>query len=95
MATEHMPRLDTVLMVEDTIKRLDLPTKTDVWRALPRMVMWRTFLTIMEYLEASNRIVVKGGRISWIVADNPRLLRLIERSVPYRPYRPSARQRRK
>jgi len=81
-----MPRLDTVLMVEDTIKELDYyPTKNRLWRALPKMVMWQTFNIILEYLEKSHKIIIdKKGEIVWIFADNPKVKRLLERSVPYK-----------
>jgi len=84
--TLHMPRLDTVLMVEDTIKELDYyPTKNRLWRALPKMVMWQTFNIILEYLEKSHKIIIdKKGEIVWIFADNPKVKRLLERSVPYK-----------
>jgi len=80
----HMPRLDTVIMVEDTLKRLDYyPTKNQLWRALPRMVMWQTFNVILEYLEKSNKILFNRGHIVWIFADNPRARKLLAESVPY------------
>jgi hypothetical protein len=84
--TIHMPRLDTVLMVEDTIKKMDhYPTKNQLWRALPKMVMWQTFSIILEYLEKSHKIMVdKKGEIVWIFADNPKAKFLLENSVPYR-----------
>ena len=82
----HMPRLDTVLMVEDTIKKLDYyPTKNQLWRALPRMVMWQTFNIILNYLIKSNKIIIdKNGEIVWIFADNPRIKELLAKSVPYK-----------
>ncbi len=81
----HMPRLDTVLMVEDTIKRLDYyPTKNQLWRALPKMVMWQTFNVIIDYLEKSNKIIVNKGEILWIFADNPKTRKLLEGAVPYK-----------
>lgn len=82
----HMPRLDTVLMVEDTIKKLDYyPTKNQLWRALPKMVMWQTFNLILEYLEKSNKIIIdKKGEIVWIFADNPKVKELLAKSVPYK-----------
>lgn len=82
----HMPRLDTVLMVEDTIKKLDYyPTKNRLWRALPRMVMWQTFNIILDYLIKSNKIIIdKDGEIVWIFADNPKIKELLAKSVPYK-----------
>ena len=81
----HMPRLDTVLMVEKTIKKLDYyPTKNQLWRALPKMVMWQTFNTIIDYLENSNKIIIdKDGEVLWVFADNPKIKKLLRESVPY------------
>ena len=84
-----MPRLDTVLMVEDTIKKLNYyPTKNQLWRALPKSVMWQTFNVILEYLQKSNKMLIdKNGEIVWIFADNPKIKELLVKSVPYK--RPS------
>lgn len=84
--TLHMPRLDTVLMVEDTIKKLDYyPTRNQLWRALPRMVMWQTLNVILDYLQKSNKIIIdKKGEIVWIFADNPRTKKLLAQSIPYK-----------
>jgi hypothetical protein len=84
--TIHMPRLDTVLMVEDTIKKLDYyPTKNQLWRALPKMVMWQTFTLILDYLERSNKIVIDNKReIVWIFADNPKIKEVLAKSIPYK-----------
>ena len=81
-----MPRLDTVLMVEDTIKKLDYyPTKNQLWRALPKMVMWQTFSVILDYLEKSNKIMIGNKEeIIWIFADNPKIKELIRESLPYK-----------
>lgn len=81
----HMPRLDTVLMVEDTIKKLDYyPTKNQLWRALPKMVMWQTFNIILDYLIKSNKIIINNEEIVWVFADNPKIKELLAKSVPYK-----------
>ncbi len=80
----HLPRLDTVLMVEDTIKRLDYyPTKNQLWRALPKAVMWQTFNVIIDYLLESNKVLIDRNQIVWIAADNPKLKKLFDNAVPY------------
>ena len=70
----HMPRLDTILMVEDVLEELDFPpTKNQLWRMLPKMVMWQTFNVILEYLEKSNKIEFnKEGEIVWIFPSGPK-----------------------
>ena len=65
----HYPRLDTVLMVEETIKNAkEYPTKAQLLEALPKKMMYQTFLLILDYLEKSNKILIdkKDGRIVWI-----------------------------
>jgi len=60
----HIPRLDTILMVEDAIESAgELRSKAELLRRLPRKVMYQTFNRILEYLQYSNKIVVlKNGR---------------------------------
>lgn len=78
-ATEvlHYPRLDTVLMVEKTIKKLAYyPTKMQLWRALPKSMMYQTFEIIINYLEESGKIVTcPDGTIMWTF--NPKLLKKV------------------
>jgi len=65
----HYPRLDTVIMVEETIKKLDFyPTKMQLWKALPKKVMYQTFNTIIEYLLETNKIIIdeRDGKIVWV-----------------------------
>lgn len=52
------PTLQTVLMVEKFIdKNSGEYKKTELFKNLPRKVMWQTFQVIMEYLESSFKIV--------------------------------------
>ncbi len=62
------PTLQTVLMVEKFIdKNSGEYKKTDLFKNLPRKVMWQTFQVIMEYLESINKIVYdKEGYIVYI-----------------------------
>lgn len=84
----HSPKLDTVLMVEKQLTELlrsrDYPTKTQLWKSLPKGMEYQTFKQIMDYLEASNKIIYKDEKIVWVAADNPKLKELFERSVRLR-----------
>lgn len=62
------PTLDTVIMVEKTIEENSGEyTRTELWKNLPRKVMWQTFCVILEYLESINKIAVdKVGKIGYI-----------------------------
>ena len=74
----HYPRLDTVLMVENAIKKAkEYPNKMQLWKSLPKQMMYQTFNIIIQYLESSGKILIdKDGSILWI--HNSKLL---ERSV--------------
>ena len=84
----HSPKLDTMLMVEkqivDRLKKADYPTRTGLWRSLPKGMEYQTFKQILDYLEASNKIIYKDDRIVGVAADNPKLRQLFERSVKLR-----------
>ena len=62
------PTLQTVLMVEKFIdKNSGEYKKTELFRKLPKKVMWQTFQVVMEYLENSLRIAYdKEGYIVYI-----------------------------
>ena len=52
------PTLQTVLMVEKFIdENSGEYKKTELFKKLPRKVMWQTFQIIMEYLESILKIV--------------------------------------
>jgi len=52
------PTLQTVLMVEKFIeKNSGEYKKTELFKSLPKKVMWQTFQVIIEYLESVYKIV--------------------------------------
>ena len=74
------------MMVESAIKNSNLPpSRMPLWRSLPRKMMYQTFVGVLEYLEASNKIMFDGkGRIVWVAVDNPKLEALLKASVKLR-----------
>jgi len=62
------PTLGTVLMVEKTIeKHSGEYNRTELWKKLPRKVMWQTFLVILDYLQNINKIAIdRKGKIAYI-----------------------------
>ena len=67
----HYPRLDTVLMIEESIKNAkEHPTKKELWESLPKKVMYQTFILILDYLEESGKIIIKDKKIIWIYDPN-------------------------
>jgi len=73
------PTLGTVLMVERTIEEYSGEyNKTELWKNLPRKVMWQTFLVILDYLASINKIALdKEGKIAYIW--NPNLARKLSK----------------
>ena len=85
MAVLHEPRLDTVLMVEKAILDAeDYPTRMILWRSLPRKVQYQTFRRVLDYLEASGKIVFNSDTIIYVGANNEKLRALMESSVRVR-----------
>jgi hypothetical protein len=72
------PTLETILMVERTIESHSGEfNRTELWKNLPKKVMWQTYLVIIDYLEQNNKIIIdKDGKIVWIW--NPSLIRKLE-----------------
>lgn len=62
------PRLDTILMVEEFIKKNDGEfKKRKLWESLPKKMMYQTFQVIINYLVHSNKISIDSeGKIGWI-----------------------------
>jgi len=62
------PTLDTVLMVEKTIDKYSGDyNRTELWKKLPKKVMWQTYLVVLDYLQDINKIAVdKMGKIAYI-----------------------------
>ena len=70
---ERSPTLDTVMMVEKAIEEYSGEfNRTELWKKLPKKVMWQTYLVILEYLESINKIAFDiEGKIAYIW--NPQL----------------------
>lgn len=62
------PTLETVLMVEKAIEKDSGEfNRTELWKKLPRKVMWQTYLVILDYLQSINKIAVsKEGILVYI-----------------------------
>jgi hypothetical protein len=69
---KHAPTLNTVIMVEKALQNAkdSVVTVAELKRMLPKQVNHNTLMTILAYLEESNKIVVTLKGITWI--HNPR-----------------------
>ncbi len=85
MTVLHEPRLDTIMMVEKGILDAeDYPSRTKLWRSLPKKIQYQTFMRILDYLEASGKITYNDNTIVYVGASNEKLRALIESSVKVR-----------
>ena len=58
------PTLDTVIMVERFIEEHSGEfNRTEIWKNLPRKVMWQTYLIILDYLQSINKIAIANNGI--------------------------------
>ena len=58
------PTLVTVLMVEEFIEKYSGEfNRTEIWKKLPRKVMWQTYLIILDYLQSVNKIAIDSKGI--------------------------------
>ncbi|MGM5482708.1 MAG: hypothetical protein ACQESF_04565 [Nanobdellota archaeon] len=72
---EHSPTLNTVIMVEGTLRNMDesVISIADLKKILPKQVNHNTLKIILEYLEKSNKIAVSMKGITWIHNSNANL----------------------
>jgi exosome complex RNA-binding protein Rrp4 len=73
------PTLNTILMVEDTLKNSpdSVVTVAELKKMLPRQVNHNTLMVILDYLEQSNKIVVGLKGITWIHNRNENLRKAV------------------
>ena len=78
----HSPNLNTVLMVEETLKNSgELLTVAELKRRLPKQVMHQTLIQILDYLQLSGKIVIGTKGILWVFAERKELDDLIKRGT--------------
>jgi hypothetical protein len=80
---KHAPTLNTVLMVENTLKNMEdsVVTIAELKRNLEKQVNHNTLKVILEYLEESNKIAVSLKGITWIHNTNANLKKAISRGL--------------
>ena len=77
----HYQRLDTVLMVENVLKKADLAiSKNELLRRLPKQIMRQTLNVILDYLEEKGVIMTGEKGILWIYNESPKMKKLLEKS---------------
>ncbi len=78
----HSPTLESVIMVERTIKKYSQECgKYQLWKKLPKKMMYQTFLVILNYLKDSGKIIIDSeGIVIWTY--NPKgIQKMLKRGV--------------
>ncbi len=75
------PTLETVSMVEETINKYSGKfNKTQIWKKLPKKVMWQTYLLIIDYLMEINKIAMdRNDTLGYIW--NPKLAKILKKRL--------------
>ena len=63
----HSPTLESVIRVEKAIQKHSQECgKYQLWKKLPKKMMYQTFQVILDYLEQSGKIIIdKEGFVIW------------------------------
>ena len=77
------PTLDTVLMIEKTIEEYSGEfNRTELWKKLPKKVMWQTYLIVLDYLQSINKIGWdRNGTIAYLW--NPEMAKKLAKRKSY------------
>ncbi len=81
----HSPTLESVIMVEKTIQKHSQEFgKYQLWKKLPKKMMYQTFQVILTYLENSGKILIdKEGCLIWTY-DPEGIKKLISKGIKLR-----------
>ncbi|MEK6922797.1 MAG: hypothetical protein AABX08_03295 [Nanoarchaeota archaeon] len=67
----HYPNLKTILMIEVYLQKRKKPiSKNELLERVPKKIMRQTLNIILEYLEASGKIIITKKGIQWVFEDN-------------------------
>jgi len=78
----HNPGLKTLLMVETTLMESEEhPTRTQLYKSLPRRIEYQTFKTALEYLEAHGVLIFNSKTIVYTGSNNEKLRKLIDTRI--------------
>ena len=74
---QRSPTLNTVLMVEDTIRKAgEVLTIGKLKRMLPKQVMHQTVMAVIDYLGYSGKIVVHDDKVLWTFKPQSKLKKM-------------------
>ena len=78
---KYNPTLQSVLMVEKSTKKYSQECgKYQLWKKLPKKIMYQSYQVILDYLQESGKIIIdKDGCIIWTWA--PKEIERIKREL--------------
>jgi len=81
----HSPTLESVIMVEKTIQKYSQECgKYQLWKKLPKKMMYQTYQLIINYLTDSGKIIVDDeGYVIWTY-DPEGIKKLISKGLKLR-----------
>ena len=81
----HSPTLESVIMVEKTIQKYSQEYgKYQLWKKLPKKMMYQTFQVILNYLKESGKIIIDKDRCVIWTYDPDGIKRLISKGLKLR-----------
>ncbi|HIH25562.1 hypothetical protein J4476_06065 [Candidatus Woesearchaeota archaeon] len=73
-SSEHSPTLNTILMVEKVLEKdKDLLSVAEIKRRLPKKIMHKTLLQVLDYLQNSGKILIGTKGVLWVYTDSKEL----------------------
>ena len=67
----HASTLNTIITIEDFImQNSGVYSKTELWKNLPKKIMYQSYKIILEYLIFSSKIQTRGKKVFWIGNNN-------------------------
>lgn len=81
-SVSHSPTLNTVLMVEDTLRNArECISIAELKRRMPKQVMHPTLMQVLGYLQMSGKILIGTKGVVWVYTPPEKMKKLLERSV--------------
>lgn len=82
VSLEHSPTLNTVLMVEETMRKSREVLKiSELKRRLPKKVMHSTLMRILDYLQWSGKILIGTKGVIWIYTPRKEIENMIKEGL--------------
>jgi len=81
----HSPTLESVIMVEKTIQKYSQECgKYQLWKKLPKKMMYQTFQVVLNYLENSGKIIIDKDKCLIWTYDPDGIKKLISKGLKLR-----------